>query len=194
MDTKFEMDHVNLHSLISKIESLETKIDDLESELQVMKSGSNDITILVTTGDYDKLLTAFILASGAVSIGINVSMFFTFWGISALKKDITYKNKNIYEKLMTFIMPKTPSETPLSNMHMFGVGKVFMCKIMREKGICSLQDIINHTLALGVEVTVCQMTMNMMGISKEELIDEIQLGGVVSCIDKMILSHSTIVL
>ncbi len=178
--------------ILNKLEQLERKVAALEVDLKAKYN--NDLTILVTSGDYDKLLTAFIIASGAISIGINVNMFFSFWGITALKKNVRYDNKNYYEKLMTFMMPKRPAQTPLSNMHLFGVGKAFMRKVMDEKGICSLESIIDHTVALGVQMTVCQMTMNMMGITKEELIDQIQFGGVVSCIDKMSLSHSTIVL
>lgn len=182
---------LDTHSMSHRIEELEKKIGQLELEVQTLRN--DDITILVTSGDYDKLLTAFILASGAISIGIKVNMFFSFWGIAALKKNISYENKNVYEKLMTYMMPKNPSQTPLSNMHMFGLGKAFLCKIMNDKGVCSLQDIINQSIKLGVQISVCQMTMDMMGVRKDELIDGIHYGGVVSCVDKMTQSHSTIV-
>lgn len=192
MEMKKHSEHFDSESVLAKINSLEEKIASLESQLAPAKS--DVMTILVTSGEYDKLLTAFILASGAASVGFEVKMFFSFWGISALKKNVSYSNKNIYEKMMTMMMPKDASKTPLSNMNMFGAGKVFMKKIMKDKGICSLNDIIKQTLALGIEISVCQMTMHMMGITKDELCDGIIYGGVVSCVDKMSRSQSTLVI
>lgn len=143
----------------------------------------DDKTFIVFSGDLDKTIAAFIIANGAASLGRNVTMFFTFWGLNILRKTGRTKvKKTIIEKMFGFMMPKGSKKLGLSRMNMFGAGGKMIRNIMKSKGISSLEELIEDAINHGVKIVACQMSMDVMGIKKEELIDGVELGGVATFI------------
>jgi len=139
----------------------------------------NKMTIVVFSCDLDKVMGAFIIATGAASIGKEVTMFFTFWGLNALRRteSISVK-KNIVEKMFGFMMPRGDKALTLSRMNMGGMGSAMMRSIMNKKNVPSLKTLMKHARDLSINFVACQMSMDVMGIKHEELIDGVTLGGV----------------
>ena len=139
----------------------------------------NDKTFVVFSGDLDRTIAAFIMANGAASMGRKVTMFFTFWGLNILRRAQNIKvKKTLIEKMFGFMMPRGTKKLGLSRMNMGGMGAKMIRWIMKEKGISSLEGLIDSAKAHGVKIVACQMSMDIMGIHKEELIDGVELGGV----------------
>lgn len=133
------------------------------------------VSIVVFSGDLDKVLAAFIIGTGAAASGMRVDMFFTFWGLSALrKKDTRVKGKSLIEKMFVMMLPKGADKLALSKMHMMGIGTNMMKNVMKKKKVASLPELIEIANQLGVNLYACEMSMNVMGLKKEELIDDIK--------------------
>lgn len=136
-------------------------------------------TIIVFSSDLDKIIAAFIIANGAIAMGKKVTMFFTFWGLNVLRKggkvDI---NKPFIEKMFGRMMPQGPSKLRLSKMNMGGVGTRMMKRVMNDKNIDSVEDLIKKAQDNGVKMVACTMSMDVMGIGKEEIIDGVEYAGV----------------
>ncbi|MDD2371510.1 MAG: CoA-disulfide reductase [Firmicutes bacterium] len=140
-------------------------------------------TIVVFSGELDKALAAMIIAQGAVASGKNVTIFFTFWGLNALRKNHKVKTKkNIIEKMFGFMMPRGASKLPLSSMNMLGMGPKMIKYIMKTKNVDEIDIMIEKAMSLGVKFIACTMSMDLMGIKKEELIDGLEYAGVGSYI------------
>ena len=139
----------------------------------------NDKTFVVFSGDLDKTIAAFIMANGAAAMGRKVTMFFTFWGLNILRntKKIHVK-KSLIEKMFGIMMPRGTTRLGLSRMNMGGAGAKMIRGIMKQKGISSLEELVESAKAHGVRIVACQMSMDIMGIRREELIDGVELGGV----------------
>lgn len=143
----------------------------------------DDKTFIVFSGDLDKTIAAFIIANGAASLGRKVTMFFTFWGLNILRKPQKVKtDKNIIERMFGFMMPRGSRKLGLSRMNMLGMGSKMIRGIMKSKGISSLEELIEDARDHGVRIVACQMSMDVMGIRREELIDGVELGGVATFI------------
>ncbi len=165
--------------LNERFSSLEAQLEGLSQQLQAIQQDtlSDRVTLLVFSGDMDKLMSAFIIGAGAVAMGMEVSMYFTFWGLTALKKQNVYNGKSIPEKMMAMMLPTGPDKVGTSKMNMFGVGPAFFKMMMDKSNVETLPDLITINRELGVKMIACQMTMGVMGITKEELIDELEYGG-----------------
>jgi len=138
-------------------------------------------TMVVFSGDLDKVLASFIIANGALAMGKRVNMFFTFWGLNALRKEnVTNNNKSLIDKLFAMMMPKGNKKLKLSKMHMAGMGTAMMRYVMTKKNVDSLDVLMKTYLENGGKITACTMSMDVMGLSKDELIDGIDYGGVAS--------------
>jgi len=136
-------------------------------------------TIIVFDGDMDKVLASFVIANGALAMGRPVTMFFTFWGLTALRKaGKVAVEKNLVEKMFGVVLPKGAGQTKLSRMNMGGLGTAMMKRIMQDKNIDSLEDMMKKAMANGVKIVACSMSMDVMGIRPEELIDGVVIGGV----------------
>lgn len=143
-----------------------------------------DETIVVFSGDLDKVMAAFIIANGAAAMGKKVTMFFTFWGLNALRKEnLVATDKTFLEKMFSFMMPRGSNKLTLSKMNMGGIGTYLLKKIMKDKNVASLDTLIEKARDNGINLVACTMTMDIMGIKKEELIDGVELGGVASYLD-----------
>ena len=147
-------------------------------------TGEKRFTNVVFSNDLDKALAAFIIANGAATMGYKVTLFFTFWGLNILRKEGPVSTqKNFIEKMFGIMMPKGPNKLALSKMQMGGMGAAMIKGIMKQKNVMSLPELIRTAQENGVKIVVCTMSMDLMGIKKEELIDGIEEGGVAMYID-----------
>lgn len=136
-------------------------------------------TIIVFSNDMDKVLASFVIATGAAAMGDEVTMFFTFWGLNVLR-DPNKKSpkKSFLERMFGRMMPKGVENLPLSKMNFLGIGPKLMRYIMRKKKVQTLQEMLKQAQELGIKLVACSMSMDVMGIKKEELIDGVEIGGV----------------
>ena len=153
-----------------------SKVIEKNQENVIIEDNSN-MTMVVFSGDLDKAIAAFIIANGALTMGKKVTMFFTFWGLSILKKKNLAK-KSFIEKMFAMMLPKNSQDLPVSKMNFFGIGAKMIRSVMKKKNIMSLEELMKKAKEAGVNITACTMSMDVMGISKEELIDGINYGGV----------------
>lgn len=143
------------------------------------KEAAEGKTIIVFSGDLDKVLASFIIANGAAAMGRPVTMFFTFWGLTALRKaEKQPVRKSLVESMFGFMLPRGSKKLKLSKMNMGGMGTAMMKKIMNDKNVDSLETLIQKAMKSGVKIVACTMSMDVMGIQPEELIDGVELGGV----------------
>jgi NADPH-dependent 2,4-dienoyl-CoA reductase/sulfur reductase-like enzyme/peroxiredoxin family protein/rhodanese-related sulfurtransferase/TusA-related sulfurtransferase len=149
-------------------------------------SGEKRFTNVVFSSDLDKALAAFIIANGAAAMGYKVTLFFTFWGLNILRKDgPVVVNKNMVEKMFGWMMPKGPNKLKLSQMQMGGMGAAMIKGIMKQKKVLSLPELMDQAIKNNVKIVACTMSMDLMGIKSEELIDGIEEGGVAMYIDQI---------
>lgn len=142
-------------------------------------------TLICFSDNLDRAIATFILANGAAATGGKVSIFFTFWGLNVIKKKHgPVVKKTFTEKMFARMLPKSSDGLSLSKMNMIGMGSKMIRGIMKKKNIDSLESLIQQAMANGVEFIACQMTMDMMGIKKEELLDGVTVGGVASYMQK----------
>ena len=142
-------------------------------------ASQNDKTFVVFSGDLDKTIAAFIMANGAAAMGRKVTMFFTFWGLNILRRpEKVSVTKSLKEHIFGLMMPRGTKNLGLSRMNMGGMGAKMIRGIMKEKGVSSLEELIDSARDHGVRLVACQMSMDIMGIHKEELINGVELGGV----------------
>lgn len=136
-------------------------------------------TMVVFSGDLDKAIASFIIANGAASMGKKVTMFFTFWGLNILRKHekITVE-KGFMDKMFGMMMPRGSKRLQLSKMNMMGMGGKMIRKVMKDKNVSSLEELIQAAIDSGIEIVACQMSMDVMGLKQEELIDGVKIGGV----------------
>ncbi|MBO4831011.1 MAG: DsrE/DsrF/DrsH-like family protein [Oscillospiraceae bacterium] len=170
----------------NKLISLEVKEDVIEAVVEkseqpagLRSSSGNGKTFVVFSGDLDKTIAAFIMANGAAAMGRKVTMFFTFWGLNILRRpEKVSVAKSFIERMFGSMMPRGTKKLGLSRMNMCGAGAKMIRGIMKQKGVSSLEELIDSAREHGVRLVACQMSMDIMGIRKEELIDGVDLGGV----------------
>lgn len=150
-------------------------------------------TMVVFSNDLDKAIASFIIANGAAAAGKKVTMFFTFWGINILRNPKSVKvKKGLIDRMFGFMMPKGFDKLTLSKMNMLGAGSGMMKQIMKNKNVPSLGELIEIAKRNGVKFIVCNMSMEVMGIKPEELIDGIEIGGVASYIEESSNANSNL--
>jgi NADPH-dependent 2,4-dienoyl-CoA reductase/sulfur reductase-like enzyme/peroxiredoxin family protein/rhodanese-related sulfurtransferase/TusA-related sulfurtransferase len=141
-------------------------------------------TLVCFSDDLDKALAIFIIANGAAAAGKKVTIFFTFWGLNVIRRqEKVAVKKDFYGRLFGMMMPRSSSRLGLSKMNMAGMGGTMMRSVMRKKNVESLESMIKTAVAAGVELVACQMSMDVMGIKKEEFVDGVQLGGVATYLE-----------
>lgn len=148
-------------------------------------AGGRGKTLILFSDDLDKALATFVLANGAAATGQKVTIFFTFWGLNVLKKvQKPSVQKDFFGKMFGMMLPSSSLKLKLSQMNMFGMGSRMMRFLMKRKGVDSLESLRSQALAQGVEFIACQMSMDMMGIQHEELLDEVTIGGVATYMER----------
>ena len=139
----------------------------------------NRCTLVIFSGDLDKALAGFVLATGAAAAGMEVAMFFTFWGLSVLKKPgAKGGKKNLKESMFAMMTPGSSLGLGTSQMNFFGMGSVMLRSMMKDKNIATLEELIDVAREMGVKMMACTMSMDAMGVAKEELFDGLEYGGV----------------
>lgn len=191
------------HDMLS-IESRDGKIVgvirkcDADAEETVIQgpavaTGAKEKTVVVFSNDFDRVMSTFIIANGSAAMGYKVNLFFTFWGLNVLRKNYKVRvRKSFMDKMFGWMMPRGASKLKLSKMNMGGMGTRMMQGTMRKKNVHSLQELIDAAREQGVRLIACTMTMDIMGIKKEELIDGIEEGGVAAFLEDADHSNMTL--
>ena len=144
-----------------------------------LATGGDGKTLILFSDDLDKVLATFVLANGAAATGKKVSIFFTFWGLNAIKKTRKPKvEKDIWGRMFGWMLPADSTRLALSKMNMMGIGARMMRFLMAKKGVDALETLRQQAIDSGVEFIACQMSMDVMGIKREELLDNVTVGGV----------------
>ena len=155
------------------VEDLARQLADLRRQVESIKPGAEDrVSIIVFSGDLDKVLAAFVIATGAVAMGMEAVMFFTFWGTPVLR-DPRKKagGKDLMAKMFGFMLPKGRNAIKLSKMNMGGMGTAMMKSLMKKKNVASLDRMVEMAGELGVKIYICEMSMSLMGFMQGEFIN-----------------------
>jgi peroxiredoxin family protein len=178
----------------SRMRALEEKLRDLEKRLaQVEGQVAEDrVSLIVFSGDLDRVLAAFVIATGAAAMGQQVSMFFTFWGLSAVKKDSQLSGKSLFQKMMALMSPGSSESLPVSKMNYFGVGAKMLRSMMKDRNVSSLEEMMALARELGVKMIACEMSRDVMGIQESELVPGLECGGVASFLADSLKSRTSL--
>lgn len=161
----------------SQVNDRLAKVDAELARIEARTVGDK-ITIVVFSGDMDKVLAALVIATGAAAMGLEVSMFHTFWGLMPLRKGRSYKGKNIFEKAMQAMTPAGMGELDPSRLAFAGAGAKMLRKMMKDKDIQSPEEMYELARELDVKFVACAMSMDVMGIGEDELVEGVEIGGV----------------
>lgn len=145
--------------------ALKTKVDEMPGQ-------ENKLSMVIFSGELDKQIAAMIIATGAAAMGMKVVMFFTFWGTAGLrdpKKKVG--GKDFMSKMFGFMLPKGRNKTKLSKMHMAGMGTAMLKGLMTKKNVASMDQLFEVAGMMGIEINICEMSMDLMGFKREEMID-----------------------
>ena len=154
-------------------------VKQLDERLSIIEEKSDNATIVLFSGDFDKIVAAYIIATGYASMGLTVNIFHTFWGLNAIKRDdVQFKNKGILEKGISMVMPSGPNKTSTSSMDMMGFGPALFKTLMDKHGVANVQELIGTAKELEVNLFYCEMASNMMGLREDEIIDGVEMAGV----------------
>jgi peroxiredoxin family protein len=173
---------VPLTQLKAELDQLVTRVGQLERKVAEVVEGAPEdrATIVIFSGDLDKVLAGFVIATGAAAAGLETSLFFTFWGLCALKKTDgpSGGNKSIKERMFALMTPSGSTALGVSRMNFMGIGARMLRSMMKDKGISSLEELMNVARDLGVKFIACTMSMDAMGVTKDELVEGLEYGGV----------------
>ncbi len=157
---------VSLQQIEEQLAALKSHIDVLDKKVTEPK-----VAAIVFSGDLDKVLASFVIATGAVAMGMEAVMFFTFWGTPVLRdKNKSVGGKDTMGKMFGTMLPKGTSEVKLSKMNMGGMGTAMMKSLMKKKNVATLEQMLEMAEELGVKIFVCEMSMDLMGFKREEMI------------------------
>ena len=187
IDTRAGQEKSRVQALEEKVQELSRRLADLEE-----RAPEDHVAIVVFSGDLDRVLAAFVIATGAAAMGQQVSMFFTFWGLSVLKKGSEFSGKTFFQKAMAMMSPSSSLELPVSKMNYFGVGAKMLRAMMKEKNVSSLEDMIALARDLGVRTIACEMSRDVMGIKDSELVEGLEHGGVASFLADSLKSRTSL--
>ena len=152
---------------------IENQILELQKKVGKLEKGTKDqLSMVIFSGDLDKILAAMIISTGAAAYDMKVKLFFTFWATAALrdpKKSVS--GKNMISKMFGMMLPKGMNKIKLSKMHMMGMGTGMMKGLMKKKNVASLEQMFKTAGELGVQINICEMSMDLMGFKREEMID-----------------------
>lgn len=171
----------------ARLEKHEARLDALEAAMP-----EDLVSIVVFSGDMDKVLASFVIANGALALGMKVSMYFTFWGLNAIKKTTTMKGKSFKQKMLAVMNPKNSEAMGISKLNMLGMGPSMMRSIMKEKNVASVEDLRDLALEMDTRMIGCSMAMDVMGVDASEFVDGIELGGVATFLDDALRAKTTV--
>lgn len=176
------------------MEKLQEQLAQLQAQTQQIQGEmpDNRVSIVLFSGDLDKAFASFVIATGAAASGMEVSMFFTFWGLSPIKARKSNAGKSFLQKMFSWMLPAGPQGLGISKMNFGGIGSRLMRVVMRQNKVVPLEQMIEMAKQLGVKMTACQMSMEVMGITKEELMNDIEVGGVAAFLADATRSKSSL--
>ena len=176
------------------LEALQQQVQQLQAQLDALRAQSPDnrLSMVVFSGDLDRVLASFVIASGAAASGMEVSMFFTFWGLTALRQKRESRGKTLFQKMMGWMTPVGIRGLGVSKMNFGGIGAKMLRAMMRQQGVPQPEELAQMARDLGVRIVACQMSMDVMGIHKEELIDGVEVGGVATFLGEATRSKATL--
>lgn len=177
----------SVHQLEQRLASLEQRLAEIEEN-----QPKDRVSLVVFSGDLDRVLAAFVIATGAAALGQQVSMFFTFWGYDALRKKRVLSGKGFLEKMMAVMSPSGTQALPVSRMNFFGIGAKMLRSMMKQKNVASLEDLMNMARELGVQIIACEMSRDVMGIQDDELIAGLDSGGAATFLADALKSRVTL--
>lgn len=160
-------------SLAERIAALERQVAELEAARP-----DDRVSLVVFSGDLDRVLAAFIIATGAAAMGQKVDMYFTFWGLTALKQRSDLAGKTLMQRMMSLMTPGSSESLPVSRMNYFGAGSKMLREMMKEQRVESLESLMTLARELDVNIIACDMSQSVMGIRDAELMDGVDHGGV----------------
>ncbi|MDW8052067.1 MAG: DsrE/DsrF/DrsH-like family protein [Armatimonadota bacterium] len=163
----------DLTTLHEQLQQLQAQVEQLRAQVP-----DNRLSIVVFSGDLDRVLAAFVIASGAAASGMEVSMFFTFWGLTALRRKRETRGKTFLQKMMSWMTPVGTRGLGVSKMNFGGIGAKMLRAMMRQQGVPQIEETVQMARDLGVRIVACQMSMDVMGIRKDELLEGVEVGGV----------------
>ena len=166
MEARTEIDPVIKAYIDERIAEISPRVPD------------NRVSMVVFSGELDRQLASLVIATGAAAMGMEVSIFYTFWGLSALKRETHMKGKSLKEKMFAIMTPKGLSKMPVSKMNFGGIGSAMLKSMMKEKQVASVDELFAMAREMGVKFIACTMSMDVMGISEKELVEGVSLGGV----------------
>jgi peroxiredoxin family protein len=170
-------DEMQTETLKNELEALKASVASMEKDISKLKLVGKSAAILVFSNDYDRLMLAFSQANTLASLGVEVHMWFAFWGVVALKKETLYKGKSWINKIFSFMLPCNINATKLSNFQYMGMGKAMLKSIMKKNNMPPLSTLLETARDLNVKLSVCMPSLKMFGIQKEELIDGVSCKG-----------------
>ena len=174
-----------------ELDTLRTEFDERLSTVE-QRQPADKVSIVVFSGDMDKILGAFVIANGALAMGMEVSMFFTFWGLAAVKKETNLTGKAFKQKLFGLMTPSKLEETGISKLNFAGMGPAMMKQLMKEKNVASAAELRDIAREMDTRMLGCTMSMDVMGVDADELIDGIELGGVAAFMEDALNSRVTL--
>ena len=174
-------------------DAVANKVQELEGRLAKLEKNNSQLTIMLFSGDFDKVMAAIIIATGAIAMGKKVAMFVTFWGLDAIKKPgMKTSGKKFLEKMVLLMRPKGPLQLGTSKMNFGGIGPRLFRYMMGKKKVASLPSLIEIARQGGIKIIACQMTMDVMGLKKEDLLDGIEVGGAATFLGEAYRSNTTL--
>ena len=179
-----------LHAALDRFrQEQEERFKALEARLPQDK-----VSLVVFSDDMDKVLAGFVIANGALAMGMEVSMYFTFWGLTAIKQTTNLKGKALKQRMLALMTPAKSEAMGISKLNMFGIGPRMMRSLMKERNVASLEELRNIAQEMGTRMIGCTMAMDVMGVDAAEFIDGIELGGVATFMEEALTSRATIFL
>jgi peroxiredoxin family protein len=178
-------------TLETRIAELEERYEQRIAELEA-RLPEDRITIVCFSGELDKAMAAFIIATGALAMGYECSMYFTFWGLSVIKEHAEIAGKSFMEKMFTMMLPENMDKLGISQMNFAGAGAKMMRGIMESKGVATLEELMEVAQEMGVRIISCTMAMDIMGVTDEEMRPNLDRGGVGTFLGDAFKSKATL--
>lgn len=195
--TEKSMEELVRQEVQSQVEQvISPQMAQIQSSLEEIRKGLPEdiVSLVIFSNDMDRILAGYVIALGALGMGMKVSMYFTFWGLSAIKKGTTLSGKDFKQKMVNLMTPAKQEELSLSKMNFGGMGPAMFKALMKEKGVASLKEMREIAQEMGTRMIGCSMAMDVMGVREEEFVPGVELGGVATFLDDALKARATLFL
>jgi peroxiredoxin family protein len=182
-----EVETMSAADLEPRFKALEEKVAVLETRIP-----EDRVSLVVFSWELDRILAAFAIATGAAALGYQTSMFFMFWGLAGLRHKKVLSGKRLREGIVSMLAPGNSRQLPMSRMNFFGVGAKMLRKMMRDKHVASLEDLMRIARRMGTRMVACETSRDLMGIHDEELVGDLEFGPTASFVADALRSRVTL--